>query len=233
MRFSAPIWLLGYCVLSASCGSVNDSRGQGDAESSSLWIALRFAGQQRGLAGMLVPLKGRRTVSLDDVFAEGIFCKNGAELECARQFVEGGNGNPSVLFQGALSYIEASGEFFDEYPKRPAKEPVAARHNGATCLSTLDTARLFKRARSMKITLIARKFNGQRQGTAGLVYYDILSGRLPSVDEIFESALFVESASALIPFISGGYSVSVNGSDSELPVFVNYSDADLANVMKR
>ena len=85
----------------------------------------------------------------------------------------------------------------------------------------------------MKITLIARKFNGQRQGTAGLVYYDILSGRLPSVDEIFESALFVESASALIPFISGGYSVSVNGSDSELPVFVNYSDADLANVMKR
>lgn len=105
----AYIYLFLLIIALVGCRSKKEAKTESIPEDA--WIALRIAGQGKGMAGFLVPLSIDRN-DPDWVFREGIYCRDAWDMKRA---IEKVIKNKPIITERAISFLPSGNVIFENY----------------------------------------------------------------------------------------------------------------------
>ena len=147
--------------------------------SNDAWIALRLAGQDKGVAGFLVPLDVDRTDS-DWIFRCGVYCRNMWDINrTVLTHVEG----KAVVTSGATSFVPRGCQIFREYST--SVETMLSSLTGQEPPPLADVNEIWAEGDLGFL----QKLRGQKLTTASLVFPN--SNSLFAGDDVFAMATYV------------------------------------------
>jgi len=178
------------------------------------WLALRFAGQQAGHAGLLVPPSATGTQDVSSAFRVGIFCHDRAELgRHLRQI-----GNEHVLFSGAAALVRKAEPIFVDYPP----ELVVAIEDDVEGADARPVATSYRDLGDLVVFKIRR----QAQSLAGIAI-KAPTGAPASADAILRTAHLLRDLRDVQIWRAQGVAVTIPLGASPVPFATHYNHDEL------